>query len=168
MATVTKFPQTFGGTYDSLSNASADDGAYANIRGWPNVTNSVIASNFDFQIPSGATINSITINCEEKCDVWGYMYGYFSTKKNQSTVGSDLNWGLITGSYGDTTRTKTANGEWTADELNLNDLSGMSVVVSSDGFLFGNGYWHYVDYISVTIDYTPPIVTASGSFAQII
>lgn len=166
MTVVTKFPQTVSGDYTDPDNVKADDEAYASVGFAANVTKTLLAYNFDFGIPSGSIINGVTVNCLEKGGVAGYMNGHLGTQKNQVGIGSNVDWGIMSNSYGDTLRTKTLNGEWTAEELNLNTLAGLAVAVSSDGWIMGGGGTHYIEYVSVSVDFTPP--ANSNKFIQMI
>lgn len=146
-----QYPQTESGDYTNPDNVEAEDGNSAVISAGANESRTLVASGFVFDIPEGAVINGLTVEVRERADVPGYMGLRIQTRKNGSAIGTDLAYGPFAAGYGFTVRSKTDNGSWTLEEL---QSGALSVAVISDGFTFGVGYSHYIDYIRVAVQYT--------------
>lgn len=181
MATQTKIAGTganvasVGGTQNWINtgNITADDATYANASS--SVTSSYVESkylrgtNFGFTIPDGSTINGITVEYQAYAN-----YYSFDPELVASIV--QVNMVKSTGRVGtsnstayelDTEATYTFGSSsnlwgttWTAAEIN-NSGFGVDLVVSfSDADLSGI-LTAYVDYVKITVDYTPAANTSN-------
>lgn len=154
--TVTKYAQSNQVVTTGWTNptyAYADDTNYATAA--PAKNSSVVTEyyNFDFQIPTGATINSITVYGMYQVDTTISIATFrMYTYKGATAVGTE---------YTDTTeplslteRTNTNNGTWTVAELNLNTTSGMLIRVTGQRGSDNDAVTFSLDYIKVAINYS--------------
>ena len=168
MATVTKFPQsnaliTTGWTLPN--NAHADDAAYATAA--PAKNSSIITDyyNFAMDIPSDATINSITFEVQYKSSV---TTSTGATLTLQSILNTTLMGSEITGSMNlaDTIINGATSGTWTVAQLNDNtQAGGFKLRLSGKRTTSNTAVTWSVDYVKVTVDYTPAAYNKSGSCA---
>lgn len=119
--------------------------------------NPAIIKGFNFSIPTGATINSILVQVESH---WGNPFdGYFVglTKNGTSQVGSSIE---IFPAGGTDNIESAGPGlfgtTWTAEEIN--SASFGAALIPGNPTEFG-GDW-FIDFVSITVDYTEAVVTA--------
>ncbi len=157
MATVTRYPAAFssspGSTWVDGSNIFADDGAYATTAGSRNSNWDIVGAAFGFSIPAESIINNVTTEAKYKlstaASAWtgtlqaqynGTLKGTAATSTSEPTV--------------DTVWTKsTLNGAWTGEELNSDQTQVLFRVrrTSNTACIYS------LDYLSLTVDYTPPV-----------
>ena len=163
MAIQIKYPHSNSGDWVNPENAYADNDTYASADTSTDYIHLYHTwYNFGFSIPSGSTINSITVNIRHK-DGGGVarVLNIFTLKNNENVGDSNAHYAGETTS--EITTTKTDNGTWTAEELNLNDLTGFAIKLDAYSAIYN--MITYVDYISVEVDYTLP---RSKYFAQLV
>lgn len=151
------------------SNANASDGA--NASSWCDglavgYTDILKTLGYGFSIPSGATINGIMVEIRQKADTTPTeLQGSVALYKAGVVAGS----GDVTPLLTDTAATVTLGGAsdlwgttWTPAEINDAGF-GVYFHVSQNLSIVGDNC--YVDFIRVTIDYTPvgdAVVNGSG------
>jgi len=166
-----EYPSANNGGWDAdESNAYTDDTSYASTTPNTNSTESVEYGSFGFDslIPTGSTINSVTIEL-----VW-----YMSTSASNATLRVDalVNNGVVGTQESDTTEPtsdKTTSyendyGSWSRDDL-LDGVFEVRVGAQRGGG--STGYTMYLDYVKVTVDYsaltTPTVSTQAASSVEI-
>ena len=156
MAIVTKYAGAFSttGTWTNGANIYANDGAYATTAGKRNNNYDIIGSNFGFTIPADSTINSVTIEAEYKLSTAASAWtGTLQAQYNGTLRGTAVT--TTSEPLTDTVWTKsTNNGTWTVDELNNN----LAQVLFRVRHTSKTACTYSVDYLSMTVDYTPPII----------
>lgn len=146
------------------TNAEVSDGIYATatnpVSGTPAVTHYLKVTNYGFSIPTTASINGILVQVQRKA---------FSDFTN-NVIDNSINIVKSTGAIGATNKATATHwptteayadygsssdlwGEtWTPADIN-NSNFGAAVSASINGFdTFDTGS---VDYVSITVDYTP-------------
>jgi hypothetical protein len=166
MATATNFATAASGTsWTNPSNANADDGAYATYTiAAKNTTGNVnTLSNFGFDasIPSGSTINSVSLEVQHKVSTNGGIANLESALAISGTPGT-----YNTDSAEPTTDTiltysamaRPGGGSWTRADL----LDGVfTVLLRARSGNSATSVVYSWDYAKVTVDYTAP---AAGAF----
>jgi hypothetical protein len=172
MPTITKFGSAYavssGAVWTTPTNIYADDSAYAITAGSRNTNWDLIVSGFNFSIPSNAIINSVTFNMEYKLSTTASASSItFISQYNGAVRGT--NWSSTTEPTTDTPITKTDNGAWTVAELNSSLLQAVLRVNRTSNTACNYSF----DYVSITVDYTVPVVNTtvqvpliSSNFAQ--
>lgn len=139
-------------------NIGSDNAVYASITGATYDTNAwsykLYAYRFYFAIPSGATINGITVEIEG--------YGAFGTSKPANVQLSKNTWTATGDDLGSATNWATSaeirtfggptelwGTTWTPEEINANAFA-----VQFANQATGNDADIYIDYIRVTVTYT--------------
>jgi len=169
MATTTQFATAAAGTsWTTPANANADDAAYATYtiaaKNTTGNVNSLSNFGFDAAIPSGATINTVSLEVQHKVSTTGGIAFLESALAIGATVGtynSDNTEPTTDTIATYSSMARPGGGSWTRDDLldgtftvNLRARSGnnaTSVVYS----------W---DYAKVTVDYTAPVThTSTGA-----
>ena len=156
--------------WSNPDNAKASDNSYAiaTLTGGYEVSNYLKATNFGFNIPTGATIDGILVEIEKRIFGDGDVVSdnIVSIVKANGSVGSTNkaiagNWTLIEAysSYGG------ATDKWseTLTEADIND-SDFGVVLSVNGDEDDGGYnsTARVDHIRITVYYTEAVATITG------
>lgn len=156
MAVVTKYAGAFSttGTLIGGANLYADDGLYATTPGSRNANYDIIGKNFGFTIPAGSTINSVTVEAEYKLSTTASAWtGTLQAQYDGTLRGTAAT--TTSEPLTDTIWTKsTDNGTWTVDELN-NNLAQVLFRVRRTS---NTACTYSVDYLSMTVDYTPSII----------
>ena len=156
MAIVTKYAGAFSttGTWTNGANIYANDGVYATTQGSINSNYDIIGSNFGFTIPTGSTINSVTVEAKYKLSTTSSAWtGTLQAQYNGTLRGTAAT--TTSEPRTDTVWTKsTNNGTWTVDELN-NNLAQVLFRVRRTSI---TACTYSVDYLSMTVDYTPSII----------
>lgn len=164
MATSIKYPLSAGTGWTNPTNALTDDGSYATLA-FPKTTPTYnYFYNFDFQIPTGATINSVTIECQYKVSVTTST----PTMRLASCIGTTLRGTEKTDTTeptSDTVISTNLTGTWTAAELNSNLSTGFQIRIGGDRGSSNTAVTGSVDYVKATVDYTAaaPIVTGAAN-----
>ena len=132
-------------------NAGASDNAYASITPLLNNRGSsaLLATNFGFSIPAGATVTNITVDVECKVSAYpldyGLAVGYTINGAANGTVSGRI-WPPLADSY----QSVGLSVSLTASEVNSVNF-GVFV-----GALDGDGMDWYIDHIRVTLTYAIP------------
>jgi len=150
-------------------NVGADDAAYASITtptfDSPDYSYIIKALGFGFTIPANSTINGITVEVERYADaaeglgkdalVQLYQAGarqgsnYADTVNDWDTAPTIKSYGGATDLWGLT---------WTVDQINAADfgvaLAAQATTINAD---------IYVDFVRITVDYTPPPADISNT-----
>lgn len=117
--------------------------------------------NFHFSIPSGSTISGILVTIEGQCGKDSYFdvqLSYDGTNFTPVTAGTPYRIGNFNSSndvirsYGGSSET-WARTPWAASDFNDGNFK---LKLTSVGGQISNGKPLYVDYVHVTIYYTPP------------
>lgn len=143
------------------SNANADDGSRTTATATPisdRQTNYLYCSNFSFSIPSGSTINGITVTIEKQLETTTTATDTIvSIVKADNSIGSTNykkagNWptpltvftyGGVSDLWGET---------WSYSDINDVDF-GIVISGRVAGGFKSSGYLH-IDYVKISIDYT--------------
>lgn len=164
MATQTCYPGTvanesyYGVEWQNLNNAKTNDGNFATAD-TDEYTGSdyLICSNFGFAIPTGATIDAITVTVKAKSETGNHVFA----DNELWYSGGFVNYGMFSAIL-TTTNTEyqslTDSGgidvlwgrTWTPAEINSTDLSFKLAVISYSS----TPELAYIDFISITVDYT--------------
>lgn len=161
--TLANSPVLGGDDWINPTNAASSNNSYATTTLNGGSTDHLRATNFGFSIPSGSTINGITVEVELYSDSGGYTAfsgGTAYLRKTSGQVGGltgasqtvpkteqYLTWGSSSSLWGTT---------WTAEEINSSDFGfDFDAGASADS---GMG----VDHIRITIDYTAGSNTCSS------
>lgn len=168
MAVVTFYPSANTGDWTNGGNTYGNDGVYAQCIPAKYATITHYVYDFGFNIPNGSTINSITLSVERKLSTTGSNGSfYFSALKNNTVVGTEFVTSLEPTT--DTVYSTTAVGTWSVSELNAGGDTGFKVYFKEYRGSSSTTKVAYVDFVSVTVDYTePPPALSSRRFAQII
>jgi hypothetical protein len=144
--------------WNSPGNITADDGSEAQSQATAGGTTTYLrASNFGFTIPAGATINGITAVIERRSALSTQEAKDQEVKivKADGTRGTTNK--AIATVYPTTATTQSYGGAadlwgetWTATDINDSDFGFVLMCQRHDS----SGVM-YVDYMSITIDYTP-------------
>jgi hypothetical protein len=148
------------------ANAGADDGTETVITAAtydsPDISQILVCSNFGFAIPSGSTILGITVEIDRRNSAGAASDNRVQLAKGTtfaSLVGSNLadtatDWPTTTAvaTYGGTSNLWGTT--WTDTEINA---SSFAVFLSVQADAANTDI--QVDYVRVTIEYTPPAVT---------
>ena len=161
MASVKLYPSTISTVLEwtTPDNAKADDGVYATTKGTRNSNHDIIGSGFDLSsIPSGSTINSVTVEVQYKLDrVTSSWIGTLQAQKS----------GTISGEAATTTAYPTTDTVWTnanTGTWTYADLANLQVLFRIRKTTILSRLWS-VDYLAVTVDYTAAGYSFSGSGA---
>lgn len=160
----------------SPGNASANDTSYIQITGSlfdsGNITDELRLSNFGFSIPSGSTIDGITV------DVLGWTPSGASTVNYNevqlftapgTNVGANKSTGSLPGadpgttytSFGGSADTWSKSGGWTYTEINSSGFGVALCFIAS-----GANRTINIDHVRITVYYTEPQTTLSGTVYQ--
>ena len=169
-----------GGTkpWGNPGGITADDSSYASTAGVFYTTEGsyfLRATNFGFSIPSGATINGITATIRANASYYdGFAgdYVYVTSVvllKGGTRGGSDLSDSadIISSEasyvYG-ATNTLWGN-TWSASDINSSNfgLDFQVVLVDTNG----QGAYPFVDYIQLSIDYTPAAASTNANMLMV-
>jgi len=116
--------------------------------------------NFDFQVPTGATINSITIETRYKLSTNASTATFVMAATAGTTV-RGTEYSDTSEPTTDTVRTTTNVGTWTVEELNSNLSSGFNIRIGGTRGSSNTAVTGSVDYVKATVDYTPAAVNAT-------
>lgn len=141
---VTRYPSgTSGGAgWTTPSNIGADDGAAASVSISPGLLSSVLYATtfgFDAAIPDGATINSVTLYVEWRAsgtNVIGYA--------GPLAAGLSTTFTITQGPLSITSRSQLLDGVFQVG------VQGENITEPGQSRTF------YVDFVRVTVDFTPP------------
>lgn len=147
----------------SPGNISADDGTTASITAatydTPDISQLLVASNFGFTVPSGATINGITVEIDRNNAAGAASDNRVQLGKgtafanlvgtNKADTATDWPAALATVSYGGAA--DLWGTTWTDSEVNA---SSFAVFLSVQADAANTDI--AVDFIRVTVTYTPP------------
>jgi hypothetical protein len=166
MATQTCYPGTvanedyFGVDWQNLNNAKTNDGTFATADIDETAgSNLLVCSNYGFAIPTGAIIDAITVTVKAKSESSSSMT-FGDNQLHYS--GGFVNYGTFADTVLTTTNTEyqslTDSGgtdvlwgrTWTPAEINSSELSFKLNIISYTG----TPELAYVDFISITVDYT--------------
>ena len=149
--------------WGAVNEAKTSNNAYATVGVSSTVqSNYLKVTNFGFAVPSGATINGITVSIDRKSNGSGpsnYVKDTIVKLVKGGTVSGDDKADTVT-RWPSTEATQTYGGAADLWGLTLTDTdvnaSTFGVVLSATLYLhFGKNYPSaFVDYISITIDYT--------------
>ena len=154
------------GTIDwaTPEQAQSSNNSYATVSLKKNeVSHYLKSTGFSFNIPTGSTINGITVNIEKKANNANRISdGNVRLVKNGSIGGDDRknssNWGT-----GDNTTTYGGNTDlwglaWTAEDINS---SNFGMVISAKHSSSNSTETAFVDHVNIAVAYTlPPTQTA--------
>ena len=133
----------------------------------PNVSKDLIIRNFNFTGISGS-INSITVTINKYADTTSFKDNYVELSLDKcvtktSTTQLNTPWGTSTGSTVTYSRTlwNEAAGYFTPANIQSGSFSVCLSALNNANS--GNGESGYVDYVSVTVNYTPDLVTGIAS-----
>jgi hypothetical protein len=165
MPTQVRYPTAHSGDYTNGQNAFLDDGVYATVSPANYATLAHTFYDFGFDIPSDATINSVTIEIQRRIGNGGSRgVRYINCLKNNATSGTEYS----SSAYGDEVDTiisKTDNGTWSVSQLNAGGTTGFKVYLAE----FRNDELIpreiYIDFVRASINFTS---TPTSNFAQII
>ena len=152
MSTITKYASASTAGWTNPSNAYADNTSYATATPTKNGDIESDFYNFGFEIPTGATINSVTAEVEWKVSTSASI----ATLELQAINGYTTR-GTLTNTSEPTTLTtqQLSCGTWTVSELNDNTESGgMKLRLTADRGNSKTEFTASVNYVSVTVDYT--------------
>lgn len=150
--------------WQNPGNATLDDGSYATVDVLDKdvATNSLLAHQFNFSIPSGSTINGIEVTVDR-----GVFSG--SNRVLDATVQLILDGYILSDNRADTvtewtTGTKTYGGSsdlWglTPTVGLINDTDGFGFLINVEGTTNGETVNVGIDAIWITVYYTPPGIT---------
>lgn len=153
MATITKYPQSYGTGWTNPVRALSDDGSYATLAFPKSSYTYNYYYNFDFQVPTGATINSITIESQYKLSTTSSTATYVMACTQGTTV-KGTQYSDTSEPTSDTVRTTTNCGTWTVADLNSNLSSGFNIRIGGTRGSSNTAVTGSVDYVKATIDYT--------------
>jgi hypothetical protein len=148
--------------------------------------NVLTASNFDFSIPSGATINGITLKVKARADTSSNVTGYdpfgdvelqmavgATNKGNAQLTGFTEDAGYITFTFGGATN--MLGSSLTSTDFNDSNFAVKIFTIltayydyqADPEFYYGSDISADIDFVSVEVHYTNPIIltTEQGSFA---
>lgn len=152
-----------GVTWSTIDNAKVSDDAYAYCSIFGNgLSHYLEATNFGFSIPSGATINGISVSLERKASVTG------SVRYVRDSVVKLIKGGTASGDNKADTATKWTTSDSVITYGGSADLWGLTLTdtdinASNFGVRLQTNHTRtggkgaelaYVDFISITIDYT--------------
>lgn len=166
MSTVTEYAGAASGTsWTNATNANADDGAYATytiaVKNTTGNVNTLSNFGFDSSIPSGSTINSVTLEVEHKVSGTGGIAhlesavaisgtpGTFNTDSAEPTVDTARSYNSARPGGGSWTRNDLLDGTFTVQLRARSGNNATSIVYS----------W---DYARVVVDYTAPVTHATS------
>lgn len=152
-------------TWSNTSYITADDANYttASLKK-SEISHYLKGRNFGFSIPTGSTINGITVSCYRSSSGTYFMQdNVVKLIKAGEIVGSNYAQGLSywqngtweTATYGGTSNLWGTT--WTAEDINNTNFG---VVVSAKNSDLINTGTALVDYITITVSYTVPSCTA--------
>lgn len=167
-----------GGTtfcWSSPANITANDSVFATVLlGAGGASNELQGTNFGFAIPTGSTINGITVEIFKKAisgignptdvDVT-ILKGGVATGTNLGHTGAGNGWlsaGAIDTYGGATSLWGTT---WAPSDINA---ANFGVQISCMEWTTGGGVTAGVDFIRITITYTPPAAPPAGGKHRII
>lgn len=154
MATSVKNPTAEGtNSWTNPSYGRTSDVNYATAAPAKNSSVTGYWYNFDFAIPTGATIGTITLEAEYKVSTT-ISIATFKMRCYKGAVAQGTEYSDATEPTTDTVRTHTSNGTWTVSELNDNTTSGMQVLVTAQRGSDNDAVTFSLDYIKVTVEYT--------------
>lgn len=169
MATITRFPQSYYDAgldsdivFNNPTNAYADDGSYMTAVTTKRSSSDYITYyNFACGIPTGSTINSITMEVQWKVSTTASILSMdASLRRSDVQQGSS-----ITNSSEpttDTTENTSSVGTWTVAQLNDNTLAtGPCIRIFIDRGATNTNGDVLVDYVKLTIDYSPGTQTVT-------
>lgn len=158
---------TGGAAWSNPTNIEANDSSYATSSPTSGLTNALVASNFGFSIPAGATINGVQV------DITRHASALNTFKDSLVKLTANAGTGVITGCAN-----KASASNWgtsdadvsyggSADTWSISAANLTSSVVNGSGFgVVFEGAWVIgtptasVNYISVTVWYSaggPPM-----------
>jgi len=168
---ITVVNDTTGGVgvaWINANNAKVSDNTYATCQcgsGAGELSNYLKATDFGFNIPSGATIEGIKIQIENKWANGSSNYGYIESfnyniikggLRSLTNLTTEALWtsktDVIT-SYGG--QTNLCGETWTVENINASDF-GFAMAVQGYNGPFGTDPMAYVDQILITVYYTAP------------
>jgi len=157
--------QAFGGyAWSNPSNATASDNTRAScVIPAYSQTNYLVLSNFGFSVPTGATIDGITVEIEgyNVTSVYDNTFAalfktiYSSATGNQYAPTPSSESYITVGHAADKWGTT-----WTATEVNASTFGVRIFTGDNDNA----GKTCYIDHVRITVDYTPPAVATGGMF----
>lgn len=154
-----------GNVWSNLNNIKANDGLFASMpfeSTFFSAGNSLVTTNFGFSVPTTATINGITVAINRRQDNTSTQDSGIQLLKASTVVGTNKS----TGASWPSTATTITFGSvsdlwgttWTPAEVNG---SGFGFQLDCVGNSFA-GSQANVDYITITITYTPAAGTNLG------
>jgi hypothetical protein len=151
-ATVTRFPASnTGAGWTNPTNAYADDTAYASATlatKRATATGTFSGFHFDTAIPAGSTINSVTVNSAWYVNVQNPIVTFAVTPTAGNAISTSVESTVMT-----PVSSAAATGVTLAQLLD----AVFSVAVTYTHGNDTNSQTAYFDYVSVTVDYTPPV-----------
>lgn len=180
--TATNVDYDSGAAWTNLSNISASDNTYVTCTLTASgKSDTLLATNFGFSIPTGSTINSILVEVEVKhtgSPAFPSDESVLLTKNGSATVGndgvtyeahttSDAYYSFDSDVFSDPLWGTT----WTAAEINASTF-GVFYREYTDGAGYDTGNVISIDDIRITVDYTPPpadlLMPPSRRFQQLL
>ena len=166
MSTLKAYPSSNGsvlskGTFTNPTNGYADDGSYAELAADDrNDVNAVYYGGFNFSaIPAGATINSVTIECQFHYANGAGATDSFGIQARKSSVAQGTQAQYNSQPTSDYTLQNSNTGSWT-----LSDLANLDVYAEWDRGNTSAADTINIDYCAVTVDYTyTTTVTAAAT-----
>jgi len=149
------------GTLSNPTNAYTNNSTYAELSSADrNDQNDIDYSGFDLSsIPSGSTINSVSIEAELRFGTTGETDTlYFGLLDNGVTQGTNLT--ISTEPTTDTVFENTNVGTWTLSSL---QSASLNIDLYWKHANSKNSETIYIDYFAVVVDYTAPTYNFSGS-----
>ena len=163
MPTVKRYPAQNNtvNSWTTPGNISADDGVYATTPGARNTNYDLIGFDFGFTIPTGATINSVTIEAQYKLSTTASASTLSMWIQNNGTQRGTA-WSSTAEPTTDTIVNTAETGTWTVEELNSTGLEVLFRVRRTSN----TACTYSVDYLAVTVDYTEGVDNRNGSFTE--
>ena len=155
-----------GSGWVGLTQVYSSDDFYASVGvSGSSTSTALLVQGYGFSIPAGSSINGITVVIERKANVASYLKDYTIQLLNGSGTGVGSN-KADTGTYWPTSDANKTYGSssdtWSASltDTDVNSSSfGVQIVAQNTSI---SARTIYVDYVSITIDYT----AASGQPMQ--
>lgn len=158
------FDSSYGtGPLYNPNNCKVQDTSYAVVYetaggGWS--SHYLKATNFGFSIPSGATIDGITVDIRRRASSNNASYysvdDVIKLVKGGTVVGtnkaSGTNWSTTFGYYTYGSSSDLWGSSWTHSDIND---SNFGMVISGYIYAYGKGYSNFeIDHVRITVNYT--------------
>lgn len=156
MATITKYPSSYTptGTWNTAGNITNSDSAYTNTAPAKSTTNSLALVFPAFtEIPEGSTINSVTFNVRWYVSTTSSVATLTLSNSVDSIVGADL----INSGEPTSPSTQSTSMASLPTATQLRTAGAVKATVKATRGSSNTAVTAYVDFVSVTVDYTPSV-----------